>query len=82
MTNIYPNLFGFFLHSVKYSANVRYDFFLRLSFIAIYLVPVFNDENPQKIYSFLNACEFVIQNFEEPIQSILLEAIQTIWFGR
>lgn len=55
---------------------------VKLSFeTAINMIPIFDGENPQKIYSFLNACEFVIKNMEESIQPIMLEAIQTKLVG-
>lgn len=55
---------------------------VKLSFeTAISLIPIFDGENPQKIYPFLNACDFVIKNVEESIKPILLEAIQTKLVG-
>jgi len=55
---------------------------VKLSFeTAINMIPIFDGENPQKIYSFLNACEFVIKNMEESMQTIMLEAIQTKLVG-
>jgi len=49
---------------------------VKLSFeTSINMIPIFDGEYPQKIYSFLNACEFVIKNMEASIQPIMLEAI-------
>lgn len=55
---------------------------VKLSFeTALHLIPIFDGENPQKIYQFLKACDFVIKNIDAETQSMLLEAIQTKLVG-
>lgn len=55
---------------------------VKLSFeTAINMIPIFDGENPQKIHSFFNACEFVIKNMQAYIRPIMLEAIQTKLVG-
>lgn len=49
---------------------------------AIKLVPQFNGENPQDVYPFFSACDFVIKTVDEECRPILLQAILTKLAGK
>ncbi|KAL4108059.1 hypothetical protein QTP88_018316 [Uroleucon formosanum] len=49
---------------------------------AITLVPRFNGENPQDVYPFFSACDFVIKTVDEECRPILLQAILTKLAGK
>ncbi|KAE9523814.1 hypothetical protein AGLY_015702 [Aphis glycines] len=49
---------------------------------AIRLVPQFNGENPQDVYPFFSACDFVIKTVDEECRPILLQAILTKLAGK
>jgi len=49
---------------------------------AIKLIPYFNGQNEEDIYSFLNACEFAVSNVKNTCKPILVKAITTKLSGK
>lgn len=49
---------------------------------AIRLVPKFNGENPQDVYPFFSACDFVYKTVVEECRPVLLQAILTKFSGK
>jgi hypothetical protein len=43
---------------------------------ALELVPIFDEKDPQQVYSFIDACDFVMNGVDEKTRPLLLRTIQ------
>jgi hypothetical protein len=49
---------------------------------ALQLVPIFDGEDPQRVYPFIDACDFVMNGVDEKTRPLLLRAIQQKLTGK